>query len=77
MSITIYLLGDIDGVVDGALAIDDRVVAVHAIPHYHGVHTLVCGVGDRVAVYGVKARIKASAAQEEKAHHTEDKHQVH
>ncbi|MBQ5855182.1 MAG: hypothetical protein IIW50_05210 [Alistipes sp.] len=39
MSITIYLLGDIDGVVDGALAVDDGVVAVDGIAEQHRIHT--------------------------------------
>ena len=60
-SVAVHLFGDIDRVVNGALAIDDRVVAVHAIVHYNRVDSLVYGVGDGVAVYGAEGRIKASA----------------
>ena len=72
-SVAVHLFGDIDRVVDGALAIDDRVVAVHAIVHYNRVDCLVYGVGDGVAVYGVEARIKASAthAHKEYCSHTQ------
>ena len=71
--IPIDFFGDIDRVVNGAFAIDDRVVAVHAIVHYNRVDCLVYGVSDGVAVYGVEARIKASAthAHKEYCSHTQ------
>jgi hypothetical protein len=52
----------------------DRVASLsladkHAIPHYNGIHTLVCGVGYRVAVYGVKARINAFATRAHKEYY--------
>ena len=37
-SVAVHLFGDIYRVVDGALAIDDRIVAVHAIAQHNGIY---------------------------------------
>lgn len=47
----------------------------HAIMHEHRVDDLVYGVGDRVAVSGVKARLNAFAAREDKDGHSHTEYQ--
>ena len=39
MSITVHFFGDIDRIVDGALAVDDGVVAVEGVTENNRVHT--------------------------------------
>jgi hypothetical protein len=40
-AVAVHFFGDIDGIVDGALAVDDGVVAVEGVAKNEGVHTLV------------------------------------
>jgi hypothetical protein len=40
-AVAVHLFGDIDGIEDGALAVDDGVVTINGVAKHKGVHSLV------------------------------------
>ena len=74
-AVPIHLFGDVDRVVDGALTVDDGVVAINGVAKNKG----VMGVGSstsRTSSASHYSGIKAFATYAHKAHYTEDKHRA-
>ena len=74
-AVAVHFFGDIDGIVDSALAVDDGIVAINGVSKNEG----VVGVGSstsRTSSASHYSGIKAFATDAHKAHHTEDKHQA-